>query len=188
MDVSLVEFQMTTLTIVLFLLSWYTQEVAYALVWYFLKLLEFFIIVTQWFIITPYPNGHVDSWGSPFAAPSFFLTQLTVLLVYIFVFHLWWHRPTWKPSYNTILYTLLLVGLGAYWLLLIPFYWGHVLFSILFGIAYGLLSALFVRFVFIPLWLETILDRFQNTTWSILVGNKNTLMMDRNLKSSGKSI
>lgn len=179
MDVGFIEYQMTTLTVILFLLSWYTQEVAYALVWYFLKLLEILIIVTQWLIITPYPTGHVDSWGSPFAAPSFFLTELAVVFIYILVYHIWWHRPSWKPSYNTVFYTLLLTLLGTYWLILIPFYWGHILFSLLFGIIYGLVSALFVRYVFVPLWLDAMMDHFQNTRWSIIFGNKNTLMVER---------
>jgi len=180
MDIGLIEYQMTTLTVILFLLSWYTQEVAYALVWYLLKLLEILIIVGQWLIIAPFPSGHVDTWGSPFALPSFFLTELTVVIIYIIVFHIWWHRPSWKPSFTTIFYTFLLILLGGYWLFLVPFYWPHVLLSILFGVIYGVLSAFFVKYIFVALWIDTLLDHFQDTRWTMLFGSKNTLMFERN--------
>jgi hypothetical protein len=174
-----VEFQVTGLKTILFLLAWYSQEVGYSIIWYFIAVLEVLIFTFQLLTCSLYSQPHIDSWGSPFGFPSLLPTLLAALVTYILFFHAWWHRPTWRPSLSTGLYVFIFLGVGLYWFLIIPITWIQLVASVLVGGAYASLTSVLLYCVLLPYVIPAIITEFKDTIFINLIGSKNTLLVPR---------
>lgn len=177
-----IEFQISSLKIVLFLLAWYSQEIGYSIIWYCLSFLEVLIFILQLLIYSGYAEYHVDSWGSPFGLPSLLVTQLIALLTYVFFYHLWWRNDSWKPTVSTVLYVCILLGLCGYWCLLVPTWWYQILISALLGIGYATLTSFIIKWLFVPFLIDLFISTFENTYFIHILGSKNTLLVNRHDK------
>jgi hypothetical protein len=176
MDPVWIEFQISSVQFAAFALSWYTKEVAFAVVWYALKMLELLILVLQWLIKRPCESGHVNIWGSPFCVPSYYITQLSCILVFIVSYYLYWkHR---RPSNPVFIYTLLFVAFATFYLWLVPLSWDGLLLSLLLGFFYGWLVVQFMVKLFLPLCIDSYLTwaACPSSYWGLLLGSRNSLL------------
>lgn len=175
-----IEQQILAIKFGLFLVSWYSQELAHSLAWYFLTMFEVILFTLQLVVAVPFHNhgtGYVDTWGSVFAVPSLLPSYVTLILCYIVVYHWWWRRPSWKPGTVTWLYSIILFLAGAYWCVMLELTWIAILVSVIVGLGYGLLTCLLVHYVIVPEVYPQIVKAFGDQSVVVtLMGSKNTLI------------
>jgi len=178
LELSWIEYQVTGTKLLLFLIAWYSQEVLFSILWYYLIILELLVYILQWLIQSNYHYDYIDSWGSPFAVPSILPTVIAALVTYVVLYHLWWHKPTWKPSPSTLFYLVLYIGLAAYWCFFISLGPVQLTASILLGGVYAGLSFVYLKYVLLD-YIVIIMEALEGTMWISLIGSKNVLLLDR---------
>ena len=183
LELAWIEYQVTGTKMLLFLIAWYSQEVIFSILWYYLTILELLVYILQWLIQSNYQYNYVDSWGSPFAVPSILPTDIAALVTYVILYHLWWHKPSWKPSPSTLFYTVLYLSLAAYWCFSISLGPIQLMISIVLGVAYAVLSFVHLKYILLDYIIE-IMRSLEGTMWLSLIGSKNVLLLERTIPSA----
>lgn len=181
----ILEMQLYGAEFALIFLAWWTDEIGFSVLWYFLSVLEYLIQAFQWLFLVVGVTEHVDIWGTPFVMPSYVLTMGTTVLVYGLYYYWWWWR---RPSMTATLYMVFLAVSLVYIATVLEYVWWQWLFSLVLGLLYGLGTALWMRYDFVPTWMPLLLQRIEpkdGFPWTYLFGTRNTLFPQEEQRRQG---
>lgn len=174
MDAIVIEYQLTSLSFGLFLLAWFTDELLFSLVWYLLEALKILVVALQLLSFDPYGDvSYVDTFYSPFATPSTFLTVAAAFFIYSLIYLVWWHKPRRQIALRTLFYLGIYLIMCGFWIAAVPIFLYQILLSVMVGTLYAIGTAAAATWLLLPLIRS---EWYQDTFWIILMGRKNTLL------------